>query len=59
MSTNQAGGSMKTQVWFQVRADEEIKKKAKKVAEYRGIDMSSLIRAQIQAAYSRLPEAAK
>ena len=50
---------MKRQVWFQVRADDDIKKKAKKVAEYRGIDMSSLIRTQIQAAYARLPAAAK
>ena len=50
---------MKTQVWFQVRADEDIKKKAKKVAEYRGTDMSSLIRKQIASAYSRLPAVAK
>jgi len=50
---------MKTQVWLQVRADDEIKKMAKKVAEYRGTDVSGLIRGQIKKAYSQLPEAAK
>ena len=50
---------MKGQKWLQVRADDDLKKMAKKVAKYRGSDVSSLIRSHIKAAYSRLPEAAK
>ncbi len=44
---------------IQLASDKELSKKVKKVAYYKGQNVSAWIRGQIEAAYKRLPENAK
>jgi len=44
---------------IQLASDKELSKKVKKVAYYKGQNVSAWLRSQIEAAYKRLPENAK
>lgn len=61
----QARNRRKASEWIRARpvislaSDKELSKKVKKVAYYKGQNVSAWIRGQIEAAYKRLPESAK
>jgi threonine aldolase len=46
-------------VFIQVQAEDIERKRLKAIADYRGVNMSTVVRAWIRVAYKALPEEAK